>query len=105
MKRLIAISWILLPFVYCVSAQVDDARKDAGVCARCHVISVAEWGYSQHRKTGTDCIACHGASQGHVIDERNNVKPDEIPHAAAVAGLYLGCHEDEPACVARVQEH
>jgi formylglycine-generating enzyme required for sulfatase activity len=94
MKPRILFCWILLLFVYGASAQVDDARKDAGVCARCHVISVAEWGYSKHRKAGTDCIACHGASQGHVIDERNNVKPDEIPRRAAVARLCLSCHED-----------
>jgi hypothetical protein len=89
MKPRIPFCWILLLFVYGAIAQVDDARKDAGVCARCHVISVAEWGYSKHRKTGTDCIACHGASQGHVIDERNNVKPDQIPRRADVAKLCL----------------
>ena len=94
MKFPIRLSWVLLSFVGSTSAQVDDARKDAGVCARCHVISVAEWGYSKHRQKGTDCQACHGASQGHVIDERNNVKPDEIPHRAAVAKLCLSCHEE-----------
>jgi hypothetical protein len=93
MKFPIVWSWVLLFLVYSTPAQVDDARQEAGVCARCHVISVAEWGYSKHRPAGTDCKACHGASQGHVVDERNNVKPDQIPRQTAVAGLCLGCHE------------
>jgi formylglycine-generating enzyme required for sulfatase activity len=42
---------------------------------------------------GTDCVACHGASRGHVIDERNNVKPDRIPRdAAAIVALCETCH-------------
>ena len=93
MRFPLVLSWVLLFFVYSASAQVDDARKEAGVCARCHVISVAEWGYSKHRPVGTDCIACHGTSQGHVRDERNNVKPDQVPRRTAVAGLCLTCHE------------
>lgn len=73
-------------------AQADSQLKQAGVCARCHVISVVEWGMSGHRRIGTDCIACHGASRGHVVDERNNIKPDRIPRAAAIAGLCATCH-------------
>ena len=55
--------------------------KKAGVCGRCHVISVVEWGLSGHSKADTDCVACHGASQGHVVDERNNIKPERLPRA------------------------
>jgi hypothetical protein len=73
-------------------AATDVQLKQAGVCARCHVISVVEWGISGHQKAGTDCIACHGPSLGHVRDERNNIKPDRIPHAAAIAGLCATCH-------------
>ena len=94
MKSFIACPWILLSLVGVAFAQVDDARKEAGVCARCHVISVAEWGFSRHRQAATDCVACHGASEGHVIDERNNVKPDQIPRRAAVAEFCRTCHED-----------
>ena len=94
MKSAFTCSGILLSLVCAGFAQVDDARREAGGCARCHVISVAEWGYSRHRQAGTDCIACHGASEGHVLDERNNVKPDAIPRQAAVAGLCRSCHED-----------
>ena len=74
-------------------AATDAQLKQAGVCARCHVISVVEWGISRHQTAGTGCVDCHGASRGHVIDERNNVKPDRIPHAAAIAGLCTTCHK------------
>ena len=94
MKFPVVLSCGLLSFVHSAPAQVDDVRKGAGVCARCHVISVMEWGYSGHYPAGTDCKTCHGTSQGHVIDERNNVKPDAIPRQAAVAGLCIRCHAD-----------
>jgi len=67
--------------------------QQAGVCARCHVVSVLEWGISGHRKTATDCVACHGKSSGHVLNERNEVKPDRIPRGAAVAALCSTCHQ------------
>ena len=73
-------------------AQPDAQLKQAGVCARCHVISVVEWGISRHMKVGTDCAACHGPSVGHVRDERNNIKPDRIPRGAAAATLCATCH-------------
>jgi formylglycine-generating enzyme required for sulfatase activity len=76
------------------AAQQDDQFQKAGVCARCHVISVVEWGMSSHRRAGTDCTACHGTSQGHVVDERNNVKPERVPHGKAVSDLCLSCHKD-----------
>ena len=73
--------------------QVREEFPQAGVCARCHVVSVLEWGLSsRHRQVGTDCNACHGASQGHVMDERNGVNPERVPHAAAIAGLCANCH-------------
>src|SRR6059036_840332 len=52
--------------------QLRAEFKAAGVCARCHVISVLEWGISGHftADTGTDCKSCHGPSAGHVANER-----------------------------------
>lgn len=73
-------------------SQPDAHLKQAGVCARCHVISVVEWGMSAHTRAGTDCVACHGVSEGHVIDERNNIKPERMPTGGAIAGLCSGCH-------------
>jgi formylglycine-generating enzyme required for sulfatase activity len=71
----------------------DEMRNAAGDCARCHVISVIEWGYSRHYPKGADCVDCHGESLGHVRDERNNVKPDQMPRAKAIAELCASCHE------------
>ena len=70
----------------------DPQFRQTGACGRCHVSSVVEWSISKHARTGTDCVACHGASNGHVSDERNNVKPERIPRGAAVSGLCVTCH-------------
>ncbi len=71
----------------------DQHLKEAGVCARCHVISVVEWGMSAHQRAGTGCESCHGASSGHVIDERNNIKPERMPQGVSIAGLCADCHK------------
>ena len=68
--------------------------QKAGVCARCHVVSVLEWGVSEHLAAGTDCRSCHGPSRKHVANERNELKPDRVPRGAAVARLCLACHID-----------
>ncbi|MEN6603870.1 MAG: SUMF1/EgtB/PvdO family nonheme iron enzyme [Bryobacteraceae bacterium] len=80
----------LLPFA---GTAQDEQFKQAGVCARCHVISVVEWSMSKHRAMGVGCVECHGASQGHVVDERNNVKPDKLPREKAIATLCNSCHD------------
>lgn len=67
---------------------------DAGVCARCHVNIVLEWGISLHKDVGTSCQECHGPSADHVENERNEVKPDRIPRGAQIASLCSTCHED-----------
>src|SRR5690242_2494217 len=67
--------------------------KAAGVCARCHVVSVLEWGISRHVAAGTSCQKCHGPSKGHVANERNEVKPDRLPRGAQIARMCMGCHE------------
>lgn len=87
-------AWLVLMLAAMAWARQEPDRqlKEAGVCARCHVISVVEWGVAKHWQAGTNCIACHGKSEGHVVDERNNVKPERMPRGAAVAGLCLTCH-------------
>lgn len=77
-------------------AKVTSAQpefSDAGVCARCHVVSVLEWGVTVHREEEVDCQECHGVSRRHVADERNLVKPDRVPHDEKIAKLCLDCHE------------
>lgn len=85
-------SVLLFALLASAQSQSDGHLKQAGVCARCHVISVVEWGMSAHTRSATDCVACHGVSEGHVIDERNNIKPERMPTGAAIAGLCAGCH-------------
>ena len=68
--------------------------KEAGACARCHVVSVLEWGISGHRIAATTCQSCHGRSAGHVANERNEIKPQRLPRGANIAGqLCLTCHK------------
>ena len=47
---------------------------------------------SGHPKAGTDCVACHLPSKGHVADERNNVKPERLPRGEQIAALCASCH-------------
>ena len=75
-------------------AESRSEFESAGVCARCHVVSVLEWGISGHAEVETNCQECHGASRGHVANERNEVKPDRLPRGDAVARqLCLTCHD------------
>jgi len=74
----------------------DSALRQAGVCSRCHVAQVLEWSASKHVRAAVVCQSCHGASAGHVQNERNQVKPDRLPQGPAVAGLCASCHQ--PGC-------
>jgi len=68
--------------------------RQAGVCSRCHVVSALEWSISAHATAETDCQECHGPSQGHVANERNEVKPDRLPRGEAIAKqVCSACHE------------
>ena len=71
----------------------DAGFATAGVCSRCHVLSVLEWSVSGHVEAETTCQECHGTSRGHVANERNEVKPDRRPTGAKIAALCLDCHD------------
>lgn len=89
MARLsLAVTVLLLPL--CLWSQTG--LKQAGICSRCHVVAALEWGISGHAKANTNCQACHGISQGHISNERNEVKPDRVPRGAAIASLCSTCH-------------
>ena len=76
------------------SAAGSEVFQEAGVCARCHVFSVVEWAVSGHLQAQTNCQSCHGESDGHVADERNEVKPDRVFADLAVTGpLCMTCHD------------
>ena len=95
MARLTLLAALVVPLAGTAQQDASEAIRAAGVCARCHVISVVEWGYSKHLKAGTGCVSCHGESRGHVADERNNVKPERLPRGAEIAGLCVNCHTNQ----------
>ncbi|MBV6430676.1 MAG: Hercynine oxygenase [Bryobacteraceae bacterium] len=71
----------------------ESAFRQAGVCSRCHVVQVLEWSASKHPAAGTVCQSCHGGSEGHVANERNEVKPDRLPRGEReVTLLCASCH-------------
>lgn len=75
-------------------SSIMGSRLEAGVCSRCHIVSVLEWGISSHVDAGTTCQECHGPSTAHVANERNEIKPDRLPRGEAIADLCSDCHED-----------
>ena len=75
---------------FAVQAQTPKGTED--VCGRCHISTVVEWGVSRHKAVGTGCATCHGASEGHIIDERNHVKPERLPRGMAIAASCRTCH-------------
>ena len=83
---------LLLMAVATATAQQAKEFEQTDSCGRCHVSSVLEWSLSKHQQVSVNCVACHGASVGHVLDERNNVKPDRIPRGKAADALCLSCH-------------
>jgi len=76
-------------------ANLEQAEfKQAGVCSRCHVVSVLEWSLSGHVAAETSCQSCHGESRAHVANERNEIEPDRLPRGDAIAAaLCATCHE------------
>ena len=88
MRRLLAVLAILPLAGF---GQQSDL-KQAGVCSRCHVVSVLEWQISAHVAAGAACVNCHGPSEAHVANERNEVSPDRIPRGPAAAPLCKTCH-------------
>ena len=76
------------------SPSASRELRRAGVCARCHVISVLEWGVSEHMNRRTNCQKCHGPSEAHVANERNEVSPDYLPRGEEIAELCLDCHDE-----------
>jgi hypothetical protein len=64
-------------------------------CTLCHVDVEDEYVESEHFHEKVACIECHGPSKGHVADENNEVKPDEMFARKDVDRLCSECHDCE----------
>ena len=74
-------------------ASSEEDFSPAHLCSRCHLNDMLEWRVSGHSQAGTTCVDCHGTSDGHVLDERNNIKPERVPHGTAITALCQDCHQ------------
>ena len=66
-------------------------------CDLCHIDVTDEYVGSIHDVEKVGCVECHGPSEGHVADENNEVKPDQLFAREDVDRLCGTCHEcDRP---------
>jgi formylglycine-generating enzyme required for sulfatase activity len=56
------------------------------------VAQVLEWSTSRHQRAAISCQNCHGPSTPHVANERNEIKPDRLPHGATIAASCQSSH-------------
>ena len=68
------------------------AEEQVGMCGTCHVDVVDDFAGSLHQAEDVGCVECHGPSEGHVEDENNEVKPEEVFARADVDRLCGECH-------------
>jgi len=63
-------------------------------CVMCHVDVEDEYVKSKHyNKLQGGCADCHGPSEGHLADENNDIKPDELYASKDVDRLCGRCHD------------
>ncbi len=62
-------------------------------CTLCHVDVEDQFIGTLHFEEKVGCSTCHGPSEGHLADENNEVKPDEVFARADVDRLCGRCHE------------
>jgi len=62
-------------------------------CQQCHVNVEKKYFKSLHFKKKVSCTDCHGPSKGHVADENNDIKPDQVFTRKDVDRLCSKCHD------------
>jgi hypothetical protein len=68
------------------------AKNPLAGCQQCHVNVEAKYLKSAHFRKNIACTDCHGPSKGHLADENNEVKPDEVFARKDVDRLCEKCH-------------
>ncbi|MBN2295910.1 MAG: hypothetical protein JXM70_25995 [Pirellulales bacterium] len=73
---------------------IDSQTKEIlGGCDTCHIDVADDFVGSLHFKEKIGCKKCHGSSDGHVSDENNDIKPDEVFARKDINRLCEVCHE------------
>lgn len=72
---------------------ISVATNPLAGCTMCHTDVENEFVGSVHFKMNIGCTRCHGPSEGHLADENNEVKPDELFARKDVDRLCGICHE------------
>lgn len=62
-------------------------------CSLCHVDVEDEFVGTVHFEEKIGCKTCHGPSEGHLADENNEVKPDQLFVGESVNRVCSRCHE------------
>ncbi len=75
------------------SAEYPLQENPLAGCTLCHVDIEDQFLGSIHFEEKVGCRTCHGPSEGHVADENNEVKPDEMFARRDVDRLCGRCHE------------
>ena len=89
---------------YSVEKNATEKNPLAG-CQQCHVDIEDEYAVSLHFEQKVSCKDCHGPSDGHLADENNEVKPDEVFARKDVDRLCGKCHECSRPTSAESPEH
>ena len=77
-----------------------------GGCVSCHVDVEDELKKGKHLAEEVGCIECHGPSDGHVRDENNEIKPDQVFARKDVDRLCGECHKcSRPGAEEPPEEH
>jgi len=71
----------------------SEAANPLAGCVMCHTDVGDQFQGSVHQKEAVGCTDCHGESKGHVADENNEVKPDEVFARKDVDRRCSECHE------------
>lgn len=77
------------------STTLPGQKNPLAGCQQCHVDVEDEYMPTVHFQEKVACTDCHGPSKGHLADENNEVKPDQLFARKDVDHECERCHECE----------